>query len=202
MYAIIRTGGKQYRVAPEDVLQVEKVSGEAGEIIQFDEVLMVATDGEPSVGAPTVDGASVAAEVVEQGRADKIIVFKKKRRKNYRRKAGHRQHLTTVKITEILTGGKAPSKAKAAKPKAKASDELKPLFSKPSGKPDDLKLISGVGPVLEKKLHALGITKFEQVAAFSKEDIDNVDEVLNFKGRIERDDWLGQAAKLAKGEAE
>lgn len=113
MYAIIRTGGKQYRVAPEDVIKVEKVAGDAGEIVQFDEVLMVAGDGEPEVGAPTVEGATVAAEVVEQGRAKKIIVFKKKRRHNYRRKAGHRQHLTTVRITEILTGGKKPSKAAA-----------------------------------------------------------------------------------------
>ena len=208
MYAVIRTGGKQYRVAPDDVLKVEKVAGDEGEIIQFDEVLMVAGDGEPEVGAPTLDGASVAAEVVEQGRGKKIIVFKKKRRKNYRRKAGHRQHLTTVRITEILTGGKAPSKAKAAKPKPKkeekaeekADAEISALFTAPEGQPDDLKKISGVGPVLEKKLNALGITQFEQIAAFSKDDIAKVDEVLNFKGRIERDDWLSQAEKLAKGE--
>ena len=118
MYAVIRTGGKQYRVAPDDIIEIEKVPGEAGEIVQFGEVLMLGGD-KPQVGAPLIDGASVAAQVIEQKRADKILVFKKKRRKNYRRKHGHRQHLTAVQITEILTGGKKPSK-KAAAPAAKA----------------------------------------------------------------------------------
>ncbi len=126
MYAVIRTGGKQYRVVPEDVIEVEKVTGEAGEVIQFGEVLMLGGDGDPQVGTPTISGASVAGQVVEQKRAPKILVFKKKRRKNYRRKLGHRQHMTAVRITEILTGGKAPSKA-AAKPAPakKAAKEAK-----------------------------------------------------------------------------
>jgi large subunit ribosomal protein L21 len=130
MYAVIRTGGKQYRVAPEDIIEVEKLAGDAGEIVQFGEVLMLAGDGAPQIGAPTVSGASVAGQIVEQKRGQKIIVFKKKRRKNYRRKKGHRQHLTAVRITEILTGGKKPSKAAAApapkkdeKPKASAKTE-------------------------------------------------------------------------------
>jgi len=122
MYAVIRTGGKQYRVAPDDVIEVEKLAGEAGEIIQFSDVLMLAGEGAAQIGAPTIDGASVARQVVEQKRADKIVVFKKKRRKNYRRKKGHRQHLTQVRITEILTSGKKPSKA-AAKPAAAKKDE-------------------------------------------------------------------------------
>ena len=139
MYAVIRTGGKQYRVAPDDVIEVEKVSGDAGEIIQFSEVLMLGGEGAPQVGTPAIDGASVAAQVVEQKRGDKIIVFKKKRRKNYRRKKGHRQHLTAVRITEILTGGKKPSKA-AAKPApakkapAKKTDEAKPAEKKAAAK--------------------------------------------------------------------
>jgi len=127
MYAVIRTGGKQYRVAPEDVIVIEKITGDEGSIVQFSEVLMVGGDGAPEVGAPTLSGTSVAGEVVTQGRGDKILVFKKKRRKNYRRKRGHRQELTTVRITEILTGGKAPSKAKAAaKPAPKTAKEKKP----------------------------------------------------------------------------
>ncbi|MFA7428974.1 MAG: 50S ribosomal protein L21 [Rhodospirillaceae bacterium] len=97
MFAVIKTGGKQYKVAKDDVIAVEKLSGEAGESITFDQVLMV---GE-KVGAPVVDGASVTAQVVEQFRSDKVIVFKKKRRQNYRRKHGHRQHQTLVKITAI-----------------------------------------------------------------------------------------------------
>ncbi len=108
MYAVIKTGGKQYRVAANDVIEIEKVSGKVGDWVQFAEVLMVG--GETAeVGAPLVKGASVAAEIEDQGRADKVVIFKKRRRHNYRRKKGHRQHLTTVRITEILTGGKAPS---------------------------------------------------------------------------------------------
>jgi len=115
MFAVIKTGGKQYRVAADDLLQVEKIKGEPGEIVQFGEVLVVG--GEPTtIGTPTVEGASVAAEVVEQGRGPKVIAFKKRRRKNSRRKRGHRQEFTLVRITEILTGGAKPGKA-AAKPK-------------------------------------------------------------------------------------
>ena len=141
MYAVIRTGGKQYRVAPDDIIEVEKLAGEAGDIIQFSEVLMLGGEGSAQIGAPTVSGASVAAQVIEQKRADKIIVFKKKRRKNYRRKKGHRQHLTALRITEILTGGKKPSKAApkpAVKTKAKAPAKKapaeKPAAKKPAAK--------------------------------------------------------------------
>ena len=101
MYAVIKTGGKQYKVAVDDVLDIEKLAGEAGEKMTFDNVMMVGGDGEPTVGAPTIEGASVTAEVVGQMRTRKIIVFKKKRRKNYRRKNGHRQHFTRVKILSI-----------------------------------------------------------------------------------------------------
>jgi large subunit ribosomal protein L21 len=113
MFAVIKTGGKQYRVAAEDVIEVERLKGEAGDIIQFGEVLLVGGDS-VTLGAPTVAGASVAAEVVEQGRGPKVIAFKKRRRKNSRRKRGHRQEFTKVRITEILTGGQAPSRSKAA----------------------------------------------------------------------------------------
>ncbi len=228
MFAVIKTGGKQYRVAADQTLEVEKLAGDAGDTIVFDKVLMVAGDGEPMVGAPNVEGASVAGEIVEQTRGPKIIIFKKRRRKNSRRKNGHRQDLTLVRITDILTGGKKPTvkkakaapeksgkpeKAKAAAPKTeapkteapkaatkpapKASGVAAPLFTAPAGEPDDLKKISGVGPVIEKKLHALGITQYEQVAAFTADDIANVDDALAFKGRIERDDWLAQAKTLA-----
>jgi large subunit ribosomal protein L21 len=116
MYAVIRTGGKQYKVAPQDVLQIEKIEGAAGDAVSFFDVLMVAGEGGPTFGAPVVSGAVVSAEVVEQGRGPKVIIFKKKRRQNYRRKRGHRQELTTVRILEILTGGKAPAEAAKAKP--------------------------------------------------------------------------------------
>jgi large subunit ribosomal protein L21 len=103
-YAVIKTGGKQYRVSPGDVLHIEKLAGEPGAALQFTEVLMTAQSGAVQVGTPTVAGAVVVAEVVKQGRGKKILVFKKKRRKNYRRRAGHRQSLTTVRVTAIETG--------------------------------------------------------------------------------------------------
>jgi large subunit ribosomal protein L21 len=104
MFAVIRTGGKQYRVAKDDVITVEKLAGEAGDKIDLTDVLMVGGEGEAKIGAPLVDGASVKAEIVEQGRARKVLVFKKKRRHNYRRTAGHRQHETVLKITDIAAG--------------------------------------------------------------------------------------------------
>lgn len=118
MFAVIRTGGKQYRVAPNDIIEVEKIAGKPGDIVELAEVILLGGEGGPKTGSPTIAGALVAAEVLAQTRADKIVVFKKKRRKNYRRKKGHRQELTALRITEILTDGKKPSKA-APKPEAK-----------------------------------------------------------------------------------
>jgi len=135
MYAVIRTGGKQYKVAPQDVLQIEKIEGAAGDPVNFSDVLMVAGEGAPAFGAPLVSGAAVSAEVVEQGRGPKVIIFKKKRRQNYRRKRGHRQELTTVRILEILTDGKAPAKAAKAKPaEASAAEEPAAEAKKPRAK--------------------------------------------------------------------
>jgi large subunit ribosomal protein L21 len=122
MYAVIRTGGKQYKVAPDDIIAIEKLLAEAGSSVVFDEVLLLGDGGDVTAGAPLVAGASVKADVVEQTRGDKIIVFKKKRRKNYRRRHGHRQNLTVVRITDIfgVDGKLAASVAKAkAKPAAK-----------------------------------------------------------------------------------
>ena len=104
MYAVIKTGGKQYRVAADEVLTIERVAGDAGATVEFTEVLMVAGSVDAKIGKPTVAGAKVTAEVVEQGRAPKVIAFKKRRRKNSRRKRGHRQEQTTVRIKEIIGG--------------------------------------------------------------------------------------------------
>ncbi|MBL4645905.1 MAG: 50S ribosomal protein L21 [Hyphomicrobiales bacterium] len=205
MFAVIKTGGKQYRVSADDEITIERLTGEAGDTLEFNEVLMIGGAEAPLIGTPIVDGASVAAEIVRQARGDRIIIFKKRRRQNSRRRNGHRQDLTVIKITDILIDGKAaPKKAKKAAPKdepkkAEASADAAPaaLFDAPAGEPDDLKKISGVGPVLEKKLNALGITKYAQVAAFSADDIGRVDDALSFKGRIDRDNWVEQAATLA-----
>lgn len=122
MYAVIKTGGKQYKVAKNDVVVVERLAAEAGETVELDQVLMVGGEGKTEVGAPFVAGASVAAEVIDLARGPKVTIFKKKRRKNHRRKAGHRQDLTVLRVTDILTGGAKPKKAaaKKAEPKAEA----------------------------------------------------------------------------------
>ena len=108
MFAVIKTGGKQYRVAEKDVITIDKVKGAPGDLIEFAEVLIVGGDN-VMVGTPTVAGASVAGEVVEQTRDAKVIAFKKRRRKNSRRKRGHRQELSVIRITEILTDGRKPT---------------------------------------------------------------------------------------------
>ena len=135
MFAVIRTGGKQYRVAKEDKIVVEKLTGEPGAMVELADVLMIGGDGKaPTVGSPVIDKAAVFAEVVEQSRADKIIVFKKHRRKNYRRTRGHRQEQTVLRIVDVSPTGtrpKAGAKAKAApktdtKPKAEPKEKAAP----------------------------------------------------------------------------
>jgi large subunit ribosomal protein L21 len=136
MFAVFKTGGKQYRVAAEDVLKVEKIKGEPGEIVEFGEVLVVGGDS-VALGAPTVAGATVAAEVLDQARGPKIIAFKKRRRKNSRRKRGHRQEFTLVRITEILTDGKKPSKTAQPRPKRAAAPAAAAGTEGPDGAPPE-----------------------------------------------------------------
>ncbi len=189
MYAVIKTGGKQYRVAAEDVIEIERTGANEGDIVEFP-VLMLAGEGNVEVGTPTVDGATVAGQVTALTRGPKIIIFKKRRRKHYRRKNGHRQDLMTVQITEILTGGKKPSK-KAAAPAPKG--EAKPAVK------DDVEIIGGVGPALKKKLAAAGVTTLSQIAAMSAADMAKLDEDLKLGGRTEREEWVEQAKELLAG---
>ncbi len=217
MYAVVKTGGKQYRVSKDDILKVERLAGEAGDVVTLEDVLMVGNGKDVTVGEPQVAGAAVAAEILEQGRGPKITIFKKRRRQNYRRKRGHRQLLTVLKVTEILTGGakakpaakkaakKAAPKAEAKTEKAAPKKEAKPAAKaapKAAKGADDLKKLSGVGPVLEKKLNEAGITSYAQIASWKAKDIEEFDEKLSFKGRIEREGWVDQAKELAKGEKE
>ena len=209
MFAVIKTGGKQYKVAANDVLKIEKLDGVSGDTVTFDQVLMVGEGDAVTVGAPLVDGALVAAELVDQTRTKKIIIFKKRRRQNSRRRNGHRQDQTVVRITEILTGGAKPAKAaKKAEPKADAKPAAPAAEKAKAGKTeaapaanvvDDVKMIGGVGPALEKKLAALGVTSLKQIAEFTAADIERVDAELNFKGRIEREEWVEQAKELLAG---
>lgn len=138
MFAVIKTGGKQYRVAAEDVIRVDRVNSQPGEIVEFGEVLVVGGDT-PQLGTPTVAGATVAGEVLQHTRGDKVIAFKKRRRKNSRRKRGYRHEFSVVRITEILTGGAKPSKTAAPRPKRepkpKAEAETAPVAqAKPAAK--------------------------------------------------------------------
>jgi large subunit ribosomal protein L21 len=144
MYAVIKTGGKQYRVAPNDVITIEKIAGEPGDIVELGEVLLLSGDKGVEIGSPLLSGVTIAAEVLRQERGDTIIIFKKRRRHHYRRRNGHRQGLTALKITEILTQGRKPEKKKSASaspvqpPAASVADEAKPKArakAKPSSKP-------------------------------------------------------------------
>src|SRR4051794_11367639 len=163
MFAVIKTGGRQYRVVPDDVLEIGKIAGDVGTIVQLGEVLLVGGES-PVLGAPTVAGASVAAEVLQHKRGPKVIAFKKRRRKNSRRKRGYRDEITVLRITEILTNDNKPTvgprvkkekvaaapavegeddaptakkKAPAKKPAAKAA--AKPAAKKPAAKKSDKK---------------------------------------------------------------
>jgi len=197
MFAVIKTGGKQYRVAAEDVIEIERTRSNDVYMIEFP-ALMVGGEGSVEVGTPMVDGATVAGQVTALTRGPKIIIFKKKRRKHYRRRNGHRQDLMTVQITEILTGGKKPSK-KAAAPAAKKETAPKADEAKAAGVKDDVELIGGVGPALKKKLAEAGVTTLTQIAAMSAADMAKLDEDLKLGGRTEREEWIEQAKELLAG---
>ncbi len=209
MFAVIKTGGKQYKVAENDIIKIEKLEAQAGQDVLFDNVLMVGSGADVSIGEPLVDGASVVAELIETKKQKTIIIFKKKRRQGYRRRNGHRQLLSTVRIVEILTDGKKPSPKKAVAKKVadKKPAQAKAAPAKAATKKasadfiDDIKLISGVGPALEKKLHAAGVKSLKDIAAFKKADIERVDAELKFGGRIEREEWIEQAKELIAGKA-
>jgi large subunit ribosomal protein L21 len=211
MFAVLKTGGKQYKVQNGDVLRIEKIAADAGETVQFNDILMLGGDT-ATVGTPLIEGAAVQAEVIDQIKGEKTINFVKRRRKHgSQRTKGHRQKLTLVRVTEILSKGAEKSgvkaavgkiataaatapkaaTAKAAAPKAKAA----PAAASSEG--DDLTQLSGVGPALLKKLNAAGITTFAQIAAWTEADVAEFDEKLSFKGRIEREGWIAQAKELA-----
>lgn len=235
MFAVIKTGGKQYKVSRNDVITVEKLSGEPGDTIAFGEVMLVGGDT-TVIGTPLVKGATVAGAVVEQARGPKVISFFKRRRQNSKRKKGHRQDLTIVRITDIFTNGEkvdvskrasAPAqpsaasqpaatasaqpaavsepvaaKAKPAKaPKATDKAAEKPAEAAAPADRDEtnLSLIAGVGPAMEKKLRAAGVTTWSQIAAWTEADIETWNGELKLGGRIARDEWVEQAKELLAG---
>ena len=206
MFAVLKTGGKQYKVQSGDVLRVEKLAAAAGEKVQFNEILMLGS----TIGAPTVEGAAVQAEVIDQIKGEKLIHYVKRRRKHSsQRKKGHRQQLTLLRVTDILESGADKTGVKAAVGAGSVSGEAAPAAA-PAKKAapkkaaaaaggDDLKKLSGVGPALEKKLIEAGVTTFAQIASWGEAEIAEFDEKLSFKGRIEREGWVEQAKELANG---
>ena len=211
MFAVIKTGGKQYRVAANDVLKIEKIAGEVGDIVEIGYVLAHGEGDSVTLGAPFVDGASVTAEVVAQGRAATVIAFKKRRRQNSKRRRGHRQYETTVRIDEILLGGAKPSKKAAAKKEKVAEASAVPAAladvapkAKPAKAPkadvvDDISLISGVGEVLKEKMTEAGYGTLASISKLKKAEIAKLDEELSLGGRIEREEWVAQAKELLAG---
>ncbi|MGR3290930.1 MAG: 50S ribosomal protein L21 [Paracoccaceae bacterium] len=217
MFAVLKTGGKQYRVQSGDVLRIEKLAADAGDKIQFNEILMIGN----TIGTPMLAGAAVQADVIDQIKGEKLIHFVKRRRKHHsKRTKGHRQKLTLVRITDILEKGGDKTGVKAAigsgsvsgaavaasKPAKKAvpkkadakAEAPKKAAPKKAAAADDLKQLSGVGPALEKKLIEAGVTTFAQISGWNADDVAAMDEKLSFKGRIEREGWIEQAKKLAE----
>lgn len=226
MFAVIKTGGKQYRVAAGDEIRIEKIDGAAGDTMALGDVLMLGSDKGVTVGAPLVDGAQVIGELLDTNRARKILVFKKRRRQNYRRTKGHRQWGSLVRIAEIVAPGEtaktklksttaAPKTAdkaeaapkakaapkKAAAPKAEAKTEApKAAPKKAAAKAgnDDLTQLDGVGPAFAKKLNEAGVTSFAQIAAWTEADLDSLNETVSgLKAKAEANNWIEAAKSLA-----
>ena len=246
MFAVVKTGGKQYKVQTGDILRVERLAANAGDKVQFNQILMLGGD-KTVVGSPLVAGAAVQADVIDQIKGEKTIKFVKRRRKHSsKRTRGHRQYLTLVRVTDILATGADKSKVQEAvgsgsvefkfvesvKPKksadlkakaekspkkpvkkeAKPAKEVKPEKEAKARKSapakekkvtttvsDDLKQLSGVGPALEKKLHAAGVKSFEQIAAWSAKEVEAINEKISSKGRVEKEGWIDQAKEKLKG---
>ncbi len=195
MFAVLKTGGKQYKVQAGDILRVEKLAADAGETVQFNDILMLGGDA-PVVGAPLVDGAAVQAEVIDQIKGDKVINFVKRRRKHSsKRTKGHRQKLTLVKITEILASGADKSGVKVAtgKGETSAAPAAKAAPKAAAAEGDDLTQLNGVGPAAAKKLVEAGLSTFAQIAALSEDAIAAID-IIKVKP-----EWVEQAKELAQG---
>lgn len=192
MYAVVKTGGKQYKVVIGDKLKVEKLAAEEGESVSLGNTLMIADGDNITVGEPVLDTA-VTATILSHGRDKKIRVFKMKRRKNYRRTQGHRQSFTEVEITGIGGSVATPKPAPAAVEAVTAPVEHD---HSPDDIGDNLTTINGIDSVIEKKLHDLGITTFQQIADLDQERIDEINDQFSFNGRIEHEEWVDQAKQL------
>ncbi|AZZ58801.1 50S ribosomal protein L21 [Riemerella anatipestifer] len=194
MFAIVEIAGLQYKVEQDQKLFVNRLSGEKGDKVTFDKVLLT-VNGATVVGAPAVSGIAVEAEIIEHLKADKVIVFKKKRRKGYAKKNGHRQSLTQIKIVSItgFDGAK----------KSSAKTETKATTKKSSKKGDDLTLIEGIGPKVAELFAGAGITSFADLAKKTKEELE---AILDPNGAVyaamDPTTWPQQAQLAADGKFE
>jgi large subunit ribosomal protein L21 len=207
MYAIVDIAGHQYKVQKDQQVFVNRLEGKEGDKVQFDQVLLIDNDGSITVGAPAIPGAAVTAKIKEHLRGDTVIVFKKKRRKGYRVKNGHRQYITSIQIDSILaTGAKAaPAKAAAKKeaPAAKKEEapakEVKAAAIAPvkSDKADDFKKIEGIGPKIAETLNAAGVMTYADLSKMKAEKIAEI--IADVRGSHVTDTWPTQAKLAAEG---
>ena len=212
MYAIVEIAGQQFKVAKDQRVFVHRLATEEGKKVDFDNVLLIGDGNNITVGAPAIDGAQVSAKVLSHLKGDKVIVFKKKRRKGYRVKNGHRQSLTEIVIESIVASGAkkaekaAPKKetkkvepkveAKAAAPKAeKAAPKV--AAKKATGKADDLKKVEGIGPKIASTLVEAGIATFADLAKSTPEAISEI--ISDVRGNHVTDTWPAQAQLAADG---
>ena len=204
MYAIVEIAGQQFKVVKDQKVFVHRLQTEEGKQVAFDNVLLVADGDKVTLGAPAIDGAQVGAKVLKHLKGDKVIVFKKKRRKGYRKKNGHRQSLTEIVIESIAASGakkaapakaekKVEAKVEVAAPKA----EAKPAAKKASAKADDLKKVEGIGPKIAETLNAAGITTFAELANTDAAKISEI--IADVRGNHVTDTWPAQAKLAAEG---
>jgi len=218
MYAIVEIAGQQFKVAKDQKVFVNRLATEEGKKVEFDNVLLIGDGDKVTVGAPAIDGAQVGAKVLKHLKGDKVIVFKKKRRKGYRVKNGHRQYLSEIVIESIVASGAtkkaAPAKkaapkkeeskkaepkveAKATAPKAKEAPVKKAAPKKATGKADDLKKIEGIGPKIAETLTAAGIATYADLAKAKPAKIAEI--IADVRGSHVPDTWPQQAQLAADG---
>jgi large subunit ribosomal protein L21 len=194
MYAIVDIAGKQFKVEKDKSIYTPSLQGEEGASVEFDKVLLFEEDGKVNLGLPTVKGIKVTGKIVGHGKGDKVIVFKKKRRKGYKKKNGHRQGYTKVLIESIGTEG---VKTKAADTAKKEKKEEKPAKAAEVAK-DDLTKISGIGEVFEKALNAQGISTYKELSKLTAKDKQRLSEEIEGISEESLDDFIAQAKKIVK----
>ncbi len=207
MYAIVEIAGHQFKVEKDQKVFVNRLATEEGKAVSFDNVLLIADGSNITVGAPAIGGAQVSAKVLKHLQGDKVIVFKKKRRKGYRKKNGHRQALTEIVIESIVASGAKPTakaekaapkkETKKAEPKAEKAAPKKAAAKKATGKADDLKKVEGIGPKIAETLAEAGIATFAELA---KTDAAKISEIIaGVRGNHVTDTWPAQAKLAAEG---